>query len=69
MRTYGKLRELIRKQFKTIDNFAKAMNISKSAMSHKLTGASAWSQTEIEKACSLLGISMSQVVEYFFYEV
>lgn len=69
MRTYGKLRELIRVKFKTIDAFAKAMEMSRCALSRKLNGFSAWSQAEIEKACSLLGISITQVGEYFFYEV
>ena len=69
MRTYGKLRELIRTKFDTIDAFAKAMGISRSALSRKLNGFSAWSQSEIEKACSLLGISINRVGEYFFYEV
>jgi transcriptional regulator with XRE-family HTH domain len=69
VRTYGKLRELIRIKFKTIDAFADAMGMSRSALSRKLNGISAWSQSEIEKACSLLGISISQVGEYFFYEV
>ena len=69
MRTYGKLRELIRVEFKTIDAFAKAMKMSRCALSRKLNGFSAWSQSEIEKACSLLGISITQVGEYFFYEI
>lgn len=69
MRTYGKLRELIRTKFKTIDGFAKEMEMSRCALSRKLNGFSAWSQSEIEKACSLLGISITQVGEYFFYEV
>ena len=67
MRTYGKLREIIRIKFKTIEAFADAMEISRSALSRKLNGLSAWSQSEIEKACSLLGISITQVGEYFFY--
>ena len=69
MRTYGKLRELIRAKFGTIEAFAEAMGMSRSALSRKLNGLSAWSQSEIEKACSLLGISITQVGEYFFYEV
>lgn len=69
MRTYGKVRELIRIKFKTIDAFANAMEMSRSALSRKLNGITAWSHSEIEKACVLLGISISQVGEYFFYEV
>lgn len=69
MRTYGKVRELIRNKFKTIDAFAKAMDMSRSALSRKLNGMASWSHSEIEKACILLDISISQVGEYFFYEV
>ena len=69
MRTYGKLRELIRIKFKTLEQFADAMRMSRSALSKKLNGISAWSQSEIEKACSLLGIPITQVGEYFFYEL
>lgn len=67
MRTYGKLRELIKANFHTIDNFATAMGLSRSALSQKLNGISAWNHTEIENACKLLGISMASVSEYFFY--
>lgn len=69
MRTYGMLRELIRVKFKTIDAFANAMGISRSALSRKLNGINAWTHSEIENACVLLGISMTQVGDYFFYEV
>ena len=69
MRTYGKLRELIRAKFVTMEAFANAMEISRSALSKKLNGITAWSHLEIERACVLLGIPMSQVVEYFFYEM
>lgn len=68
MRTYGKLRELIRKRFDTLGKFADAMNMDRSTLSNKINGISAWKQDEIEKVCSLLGISLSEVYEYFFYE-
>ena len=67
MRTYGKLRELIKANFHTMDNFAQAMELSRSALSQKLNGISAWSHTEIEKACKLLDIPITNVGEYFFY--
>lgn len=68
MRTYGKLRELIRIKFGTTERFAEAMGMSRCSLSRKLNGLSAWTQSEIEKACSLLGISIMQVGEYFFYQ-
>lgn len=67
MRTYGKLREKIKAVFGTIGNFATAMNKDKSTISHKLNGLVAWTNVEIENACKLLGISISEVPEYFFY--
>lgn len=67
MRTYGKLREQIRNKYKTIDAFAKAISVSRCALSRKLNGVVPWSHVEIEKVCILLGIPMSQVGEYFFY--
>jgi hypothetical protein len=67
MRTYGKLREKIREVFGTIQVFADAIGMSKSALSHKLNGKNAWKHSEIENACKLLGIPMEQVCEYFFY--
>ena len=67
MRTYGKLREKIKAVFGTIGNFATAMNKDKSTISNKLNGLAAWTNVEIETACKLLGISISEVPEYFFY--
>lgn len=67
MRTYGKLREKIKAVFGTIGNFATAMNKDKSTISNKLNGLVAWTNVEIENACKLLGISISEVPEYFFY--
>lgn len=68
MRTYGKLRELIREKFGTLGNFADAMGMDRSTLSNKINGIAAWKQDEIEKACKLLGIPMSEVHVYFFYE-
>ena len=68
MRKYGKLRERIKVCFGTINAFATAMGMSRTSLSFKLNGLSAWSNIEIEKACGLLEIPISQVCEYFFYE-
>ena len=67
MRTYGKLREKIKNVFGTIGKFATAMGKDRSTISNKLNGLAAWTQDEIEKACILLGISMDEVTDYFFY--
>ena len=67
MRTYGKLREKIKSVFGTIEKFALAMDKDRSSISKKLNGIVAWTNVEIETACKLLGISISEVGEYFFY--
>ena len=68
MRTYGKLRELIKKRYKTIGKFAEALGMSRCSLSGRLNGASAWTQREIEQVCNLLDIPISSVCEYFFYD-
>lgn len=68
MRTYGKLRELIRAKFGTLGAFADAMGMNRGTLSGKINGLVAWKQDEIEKACYLLGIPMEKVCEYFFYQ-
>ena len=68
MRTYGKLRERIKSRYKTIGNFATALQMSRSALSSKLNGLSAWTNTDIERVCKHLDIPMTSVCEYFFYE-
>ena len=67
VRTYGKLREKIKAVFGTNEKFALAMNKDRSTISNKLNGIVAWTNVEIETACKLLDISISEVPEYFFY--
>ena len=69
MRTYGKLRERIKSRYHTIGDFASAINMSRSALSAKLNGLSAWTNIDIEKICKHLDIPIASVCEYFFYEV
>jgi hypothetical protein len=63
---YDKLRGKIVEKFSTLDNFAKALNMSRPTLSLKINNRSEWSQTEIKKACKLLGIKDREVAEYFF---
>jgi hypothetical protein len=65
-RTYGKLRELIKQRFGTMQNFADAMGKSVSTLSKKLNGIVDWTSSEIEKAAELLGAE-DRIQEYFFY--
>lgn len=68
MRTYGALREKIKKFYGGIGSFAVAMEKDRSTISKKLNGLVSWTQDEIEKACFLLGIPTDEIPKYFFYE-
>ena len=68
MRTYGRLREEIKKKFKTIAQFSIAMGMDVSTLSGKLNGKTGWKQEEIERSCMLLDIPIDKVAEYFFYD-
>ena len=68
MRTFGKLREVIKKRYKTFGVFADALGMDRSTMSSRLNGTSAWKSTEIEEICKLLDIPMASVGDYFFYD-
>lgn len=68
MRTFGRLREEIRKKFGTLKKFANTMGMDVSTLSAKLNGQGGWKQSEMEKACELLGIPLDKVYEYFFYQ-
>ena len=68
MRTYGALREKIRKKFGTIGAFADAMGKDRSTVSQKLNGLVSWTQDEMERACELLEIPKSDIPKYFCYE-
>lgn len=67
MRTYGRLREAIKRKYKKLKQFALAMGVNSSTLSGKLNGKTGWKQTEIELACKLLDIPIDQVCDYFFY--
>ena len=66
MKTYGKLRELIRDKFGTIKNLSDKSGIKRETLNRKLLGKSDWKISEIEKLVDILDID--DVNEYFFYE-
>lgn len=68
MRTFGRLREEIKKKFKNFGALADAIGMDRSTLSGKLNGKVGWKSTEIESICNLLDIPMSSVSDYFFYE-
>ncbi len=65
---YSKLKGKIKEVFGTQKAFAKAMNISGVSLSAKLNNTVAFTQSEINKACELLGIPIEFIPVYFFTE-
>jgi hypothetical protein len=63
---YSKLRGKIREVFFRQGEFAKALEISDTALSLKLNNHSEFTQTEINKACVLLGVEPDAIHDYFF---
>lgn len=68
MRTYGALREKIKNKYRTIGEFSDAMGKDRSTISQKLNGIVSWTHDEMETACMLLDIPVSEIHKYFFYE-
>lgn len=64
--SYPKLRGIIREKFGTQEAFAKALVMSETTLSAKLTGKTDWTRQEIEDACGLLGIPIAEAHAYFF---
>ena len=63
---YSKLRGKIKEIFGSEGNFAKAMGFSRATLSAKLNNTVDFSQSEIDKACSLLLIDSNSIDKYFF---
>ncbi len=64
--SYPKLRGAIREKFGTQEAFAKAMGKAETTISAKLTGKTEWDRQEIETACRLLDIPLTEAHAYFF---
>lgn len=63
---FNKLEGKIVEVFGTKANFASAMELSQTTMTAKLKGRIDWKRNEMRKACELLGIPLTNLVEYFF---
>ena len=63
---YSKLRGKIREKFDTQEDFAKAIDISKSTVSKKLNNMSDWTREEIVRTCEVLDIPLEDASLYFF---
>ena len=63
---FYKLRGLICTKFGTQAAFAKAIDLSPTALSARLNGTTEWTRSEIEKACNALEIPLAETAAYFF---
>ena len=63
---YSKLLGKITEIYGTQYNFAIAIGLSERSLSLKLNNKVRWKDTEIKKACGLLGIEDIDVGQYFF---
>lgn len=63
---YSKLAGKITEVFGTQLRFSEAMGLSERTISLKLNSKVECKQGEINKACSLLGIDISEIPTYFF---
>lgn len=63
---YKELKLQIKRVFNTQEAFAKAMKMSKTALSQRLNNSIKWSSSEIYEACRLLNIDLADAHLYFF---
>lgn len=63
---YSRLLGKIVEKYGTQAKFASAMGLSEHTISKKLNVVIGWKQSEILKACDLLGIPFNEVGDYFF---
>ena len=64
--SYSKLRGKIREVYGVQADFARAMGKDPSTISAKLSKKTDWTREEIERACALLNIPVSDIGLYFF---
>lgn len=63
---YSELLGKIRSKYKTQKAFAKAMGLNPCALSKKLNNHVDFTRLEIQRACDLLNIPLTEVPIYFF---
>ena len=66
VKPYAKLRGRIHEMYGSQATFAKLMKLNTVTLSKRLNGVRDWSRAEIEKACILLEIPITEVHLYFF---
>ena len=67
LRKFGRLREKYSEVYGTQQEFATALGMDKATLNSKLNSKTEFTRSEIEKTCVLLGISVENIPEYFFY--
>ena len=65
-REYYELRMRIRGKYARIEDFAKALGMTKGTLGLKLAGKSEWKRAEIEKVAELLELTPDEILRYFF---
>lgn len=63
---FSKLNGKIVEIFGTQLAFAEAIGLSEMTVSKKMNGKRPWKQTDMAKACEVLGIPISEIPVYFF---
>jgi transcriptional regulator with XRE-family HTH domain len=63
---YKRLKLKIKEVFDTQEAFAKAMEMSQTALNQRLNGVVEWKTSDIAKACDLLNIPLAEAHLYFF---
>lgn len=63
---FSKLNGKIVEVFGTQLAFAEAIGLSEMTISKKMNGKRPWKQTDMAKACEVLGIPISEIPAYFF---
>lgn len=63
MRTYGKLKEKIKKLFGTQKAFAKAMGMNVTTANKKLNGETDWTYGELLKICDFFDIKLEEIAD------
>ena len=67
-RTYGRVREKIKRVFGSMERFAEAWGKTPSTVSKKFNGKLKLTGNDIEEICKLVGIPVNQIDEHFFYD-
>ena len=63
---YSKLYGKIKEKCETQQKFAKLMGIARTSLNAKLNNNSKFTQSEINKAIEILGLTQNEIPEYFF---